>query len=66
VQGTKPLPKLKKKTVYFLKVQPVKVDSDNIHKEVGAAAGSWRRAVQSDVGGMSRGIRAVQTANCRR
>lgn len=34
MQGVKPLPKLKKKTVYFLKVQPVKLENDNINKDV--------------------------------
>ncbi|KAI8473051.1 MAG: flagellar outer dynein arm heavy chain beta [Monoraphidium minutum] len=32
--STKPLQKLKRKTVYFVKLQPTRLDNDNINKEV--------------------------------
>lgn len=33
-QSNKPLQKLKRKTVYFVKLQPTRLDNDNINKEV--------------------------------
>lgn len=36
LQSTKPLPKLKRKTVYFVKISPEKLDNDNIKTLVSA------------------------------
>ncbi len=41
-QTVKPPPKFKKKTVYFLKTSPAKVDNDNLKKIVRTGCSTWR------------------------